>query len=57
MILSILTIGRYHRCLDPPHLIRQLLLAYDAFSVQNVDQRIGLDDFRHQQLFKINDLF
>ena len=57
MILSILTIGLYHRCLDPPHLIQQLLLAYDAFSVQNIDQSLLLDDFGHEQLFEFDQLF
>jgi len=46
-----------HRRLNPFHLLQQFLFAYDAFLVQDVDQRLGLDDFGHEEFFKFDHLF
>jgi hypothetical protein len=34
------------------HLFQKLMLADDAFFIQQVDQRLSLDDFGHEQFLE-----
>jgi len=47
---------RFHSSLDAPHLLQQLLFADEALPVQDVYQRIGLDDLGHEQFLKFDQL-